>query len=131
MAITLFNSVKHFTQFLGRWVASGGKLVDQNTANLRAMICVPCHNNKQSKEVTGKECSTCIKAARSILGSIRSVIIKNNATLHDRKLLVCGICGCDNKISVWIPNDALLSKEDANAFPSFCWKKKVSEGMDI
>lgn len=129
--MTFFSTVKQFTQFLGNYIASGGQLVDQNTANLRGSICVQCHNNKASKEVTGKECSTCMKAARSILGSIRSTIIKGNSTPNDRKLMVCGICGCDLKIKVWVPNNALISADDANAYPSFCWIKKIQEGKDL
>lgn len=130
MAVTFFHTVKSFTQFLWNFKLGGSHLVDQNTANLRGEICVGCHNNIPSKEVR-KGCSTCNKMGGRVLNSIRDSIISGNRTSVDGKLLTCGICGCDNRISVWIPNDVLLSVEDSNAYPSFCWKKAVEQGKDL
>lgn len=130
MAITFFHTVKAFSQFLWNWKLQGSPLVDQNTANLRASICASCHNNKYSKDIR-KGCGACNKMGNKVLDGIRDGIISGNRTTSDGALLACGVCGCDNKISVWIPNDVLLSVEDANAFPSFCWKKKVLEGQNL
>lgn len=130
MAITFFNTVKSFTQFLWNWKLQGSPLVDQNTANLRAEICAGCHNNKQSKDVR-KGCSACNKMGNKVLDGIRDSIISGHRTTFDGRLLACSICGCDNRISVWIPNEVLLTVEDANAFPAFCWKKKVTEGLNL
>lgn len=129
MAIVKFHTVKSFVQFLWNWLLSGGKLVDQNTANLRAQICSGCHNNTVEGEI-GRGCSTCNKLGTTTLDLIRGKIIGKNKTTTG-SLKACGICGCDLKISVWIPNVILVSVEDVNAYPSFCWKKKRTENLDV
>lgn len=128
--ITLFQSVQAFVQFLLNWKLKGGNLVDYNTANIRAAICAPCHNNKSSKEVR-KSCCGGGAAANAALYAARKLIIQNKTTESDKKLLVCDICKCDLKIKVWIPNDALLTPDDANAYPDFCWQKKIVQGVEI
>lgn len=130
MAITFFKTVKSFTQFLWNWKLGGSQLVDQNTANLRAQICSSCHNNQAMGEI-GKGCGTCNKMGSRVLDGIRDEIISGNRTTADGYLKGCAICGCDLKISVWIPNNVLLSKEDANAYPEFCWKKAVLEDRNL
>lgn len=130
MAVSFFHTVQSFTQFLWNWILKGGTLVSQNVANLRAETCVSCHNNKPSSEVR-KGCSSCNKAGNKVVDKVRATIIKQNKTPSDSRLLVCNLCGCDNKISVWIPNQILLKREDANAFPDFCWKKKILENLDV
>lgn len=128
--ITFFNTVKSFTQFLWNWKLQGSPLVDQNTANLRAAICTPCHNNKRLGDNAG-ECSVCNKMGNTAINQIRDTIISGNKTPLDTSLASCGICGCDLKISVWIPNVALIALEDAEAYPTFCWKKKRLENLDL
>lgn len=130
MAITFFKTVKSFTQFLWNWKLGGSPLVDQNTANIRAETCAACHNNKQSSDVR-KGCGVCNRMGNKAIDSIRNEIISGNKTTSDHKLLACGICGCDLRISVWIPNNVLLSKEDANAYPAFCWKKAILEDRNL
>lgn len=130
MAVSTFKTVQSFTQFLWNWVIGGGQLLDQNTANIRAQTCVGCHNNLPSVDVR-KGCSACNKMGGAVINKIRSSIIKNHSTPSDGKLLTCGICGCDLRISVWIPNQALLKLEDANAYPSFCWKKKIQQNLEL
>lgn len=132
MAVTFFNTVQSFVQFLLNWYLTGGKLVDQNTANIRASICVGCHANKPTSEIKTGGCSSCRKMGGLVLNSIRSKIIGSHKTTSDAGLLACGICGCDNKISVWIPNQVLIdSMHDVNAYPTFCWKKKLTEGQEV
>jgi len=130
MAVTFFHTVKSFTQFLWNWKLQGSQLVDQNTANLRAEICVPCHNNKKSSEA-GTGCNTCNKLGNKLINQIRDTIITGNRTPSDANLKSCAICGCDNKISVWIPNEVLVAIEDVNAFPDFCWKKKRVDNQNL
>lgn len=130
MAVSTFKTVQSFTQFLWNWVIGGGKLVDQNTANIRAQTCASCHNNLPSADVR-KGCSACNKMGNSVINKIRGSIIKNNSTTSDRHLLTCGICGCDLRISVWIPNQALLKLEDSNAYPTYCWKKKIEQNLEV
>lgn len=130
MAVTFYGTVQSFVQFLLNWKLKGGNLVDQNTANIRAQICAGCHNNLPSSEVK-KGCSVCNKMGNVVLNSIRDKIIQGNGTTSDAKLTTCGICGCDLKISVWIPNEAFIKSDEANAYPSFCWKKKILEGQNL
>lgn len=130
MAVTKFQTVQSFVQFLLNWYLKGGQLVDQATANTRAAICAACHNDLPSSEVR-RGCSTCNKMGNVVLNSVRQKIIKNNSTPHDSKLLTCAICGCCLKISVWIPNQMLLKNEDANAYPTHCWKKAILENRDL
>lgn len=130
MAISFFKSVQSFSQFVMSFIANGGGLVDQNTANIRASTCASCHNNKPSGDVR-KICSSCNKVSNAVINRFRAAVIKDNKTTSDGRLLACGICGCDLKISVWIPNAVLVTKEDANAYPSFCWKKKILEDANL
>lgn len=128
--ITLYQSVQAFVQFLLNWKLKGGSLVDQATANARAEICSGCHNNKPTKEVR-KSCCGGGAAANAALYAARKLIIQNKTTSSDKKLLVCDLCKCDLKIKVWIPNDALITPEDINAYPTFCFMKKLAEGKQI
>lgn len=130
MAVTFFQTLKSFSVFIKRFILNGGTLVDQNTANLRAAICAGCHNNKSSGDIR-KVCRVCGKLGAAAVDKFRSEVIKDNKTSSDSKILACGICGCDLKISVWIPSDVLVTKEDANAYPTFCWKKKILENVNL
>lgn len=130
MAVTLYSSVKQFVTSMSKWIASGGGLVDQNTANIRSLTCVSCHNNKATDEVKGG-CSTCNKGRNMAVTLLRKTVIKNNSTPRDGQLKVCALCGCDLKTKIWFPNEALLTKEDSNAYPSFCWAKKIEDGTQV
>lgn len=131
MAVTFFHTVKSFTQFLWNWKVSGGHLVDQNTANIRASICGGCHNNVPSKDVR-KGCSACNKMGNKVLDGIRNEIISGNKTTSDHRLLACAVCGCDLKITAWMPLAALgQTKEEANAWPSFCWRKAILNDQEL
>lgn len=131
MAITFFHTVKSFTQFLWNWKLQGSPLVDQNTANIRAEICAGCHMNLPNKDVRKGGCGVCNKMGNKTINAIRDTIINGAKTTSEGRLLTCGICGCDLAISVWIPSEALLSVEDSNAYPSFCWKKKIEVGQNL
>lgn len=128
--ISVFKSVKDFVAFLLNWRKSGGELVDQNTATIRASICVGCHNNVPSSEVR-KACCGGGAAANAALWAARKIIIQTKSTSYDKQLFVCALCSCDLKIKVWIPNSVLLAPEDANAYPTFCWQKKIVEGSEL
>ena len=129
--INFFKSVDEFAQLLKNWILTGGKLVDQNVANERAAICAGCHNNVGSSEVR-KACCGGGVATTAALWTARKLIIQQKITDSDRKLLTCGLCGCDLKIKVWIPLQVLgQTKEEANAWPTFCWMKKVLEDKEV
>lgn len=131
MAVTFFQTLQSFSQFVMNYILSGGGLVDQNTANLRAEVCAACTNNKPSGDIRTGGCGVCQKMSNGVLNAFRTNVIKDNQTTSDYKLLACSICGCDNRISVWMPNQALLGTADANAFPTYCWKKKILDGTDL
>lgn len=129
--ISVYKTVQSFAQFLNNWLLKGGKLVDQATANARAEICVQCHNCVPSSEVR-KSCCGGGAAANTAIAVARKLIIQNKTTPSDKKLLTCGLCGCDLKIKVWIPINALgIEKQDANAYPTHCWLKKVVEDKEV
>lgn len=128
--ISIFKTVQSFVQFLWNWKIGGGNLLDQNTANIRASICVGCHNNLPSGEVR-KGCCGGGAIANAAVNVARKSILGFKSTPSDKKLLTCKLCGCDNRITVWIPNAALLKPEEANAYPSFCFKKAVLQGKDL
>lgn len=129
--IPFFQSVTSFTDFLKSFITSGGKLVGKNVANTRAEICVGCHNNQASTEVR-KSCCGGGAANTAALWAARVMIIQNRTTPSDKQLLVCSLCGCDLKIKVWIPLEALgQTKEEANAWPTFCWCKKILEDKEV
>lgn len=131
MAVTFFHTLKSFSQFLWNFKLQGSQIVDQNTANIRASICATCHNNRPSGDVRKGGCAVCNKMGNKAIAKVRSDIIGQNVTTSDSSLLACAVCGCDLRLSVWIPNSVLLASEDANAYPAFCWKKKVVEGQDL
>lgn len=130
MSVPFFQTVKSFAQFLGNWTLKGGQLVDQATADARAAICASCHCNKKTTEL-GRGCSACSKGANRLLDIVRNPIIKNNKTSSDARLKACDRCGCDLKIKVWIPNNVLSGMDDVNAWPTFCWMKKIEEGKQV
>lgn len=115
---------------MSSWLAGGRQLVDQNTANLRAEICKPCHNNLPTSEVRGG-CSSCRKGETYVIQMTRQVVIQGRSTSFDGALKACAICGCDARTMIWFPNQALLKIEDANAYPSFCWKKKIVDNLEV
>lgn len=129
MAVSTFKTVQSFVQFLWNWfLTTKGQFVDQNTANIRASICAGCHANVPSGDVR-KGC--CGKAGNLAVMAVRRGIIGAKTTPSESRLLSCGICGCCLKISVWIPNSILLKPEDSNAYPAFCWKKKIEQNLDV
>ena len=115
---------------MASWISGGGKLLDQNTANLRAAICKDCHNNVPTSEVRGG-CSSCSRGETYVINLTRQVVIQGRGTPLDGHLKSCGICGCDIRTMVWLPNQALLKLEDANAYPAFCFKKKIVTNEEV
>lgn len=131
MAVTLFQTAKSFAQFLANWTLKGGHMVDQNTANMRAAICLGCHNNQAGSDPkTGGACRSC-RGKNKVLDAIFGPLLKGRTTPYDAKLKDCALCGCKIHAMVHFPNDYLLTKEDANAYPSFCFKKAILEDKEI
>lgn len=131
MAVTLFQTAKSFAQFLTNWTLKGGHMVDQNVANIRAAICAGCHNNVKGLDAaTGGACRSC-RGKNKAIDAIFGALLKGRTTPSDSKVKNCALCGCHIHAMVHFPNDYLLTKSDANAYPQFCWKKAVLEDKDI
>lgn len=130
MALTLYQSAKAFMQDMMNWTLKGGGFVSQEVANARAVICAGCHNNSSTAEIKGG-CGACRRGASKMVELLFSPFLGSRRTPSDPKLKVCGLCGCPLRVSVWMPNQALLTKADANAYPSFCFKKAILEDKDI
>lgn len=122
---TFLERFKTFAASLGDYIKSGGKLVDQNTANIRAEICVKCHNNVIEKEARKTCCGGGIVES-AVIVSTRAAIVGSRKTTSDKSLATCAICGCCNKTSVWFPSSPIgVSQDNKNAYPDFCWKKQI------
>lgn len=122
---TFLERIRSFASTLTNYVNTGGKLVDQNTANIRAEICAACHNNVPDTEARKGCCGKGLVEGAAIL-AIRTAIVGNRTTTSHSKLGSCAICGCVNNLQVWFPSNPLgMNEENANAYPSFCWKKQI------
>lgn len=106
------NDVKQFLHTASKFIDNGGTFVDQATADSRALTCSRCPLNQ---EVPG--CMGCGRILEAVDG-----FLLQHKTEHDPKLKSCQICGCFNKVKVWLPEDSFV--DDPSAFPSWCWRKK-------
>jgi hypothetical protein len=123
---TMFQRVKNFSESMLRFATGGAQLVDQNTANVRASICVKCHNNVSPGQARAGGCSSCRSVEDKAIEMLRSKIIGQKATMFDGHLKACAICGCDLKLKVWFPAAALgVSEQNKNAYPTYCWLKNL------
>lgn len=94
------TSVKQATFTLVH-AAVSGRRVEQDEAERRASICNQC---TQNREVSG--CRGCAAGAlTSLIDSVR----KGKTTSLDSKLHTCCVCGCLNRVKIWLPLDIILS----------------------
>jgi hypothetical protein len=98
----------------GKWVASGGKTVDQVEANRRATICESCPANQRVKEnekgpgcCGGKWVSVVKDVPRAVAAALTWPMVKNKTTPSDAKLYTCTPCGCPLRTKVWVPLEVL------------------------
>lgn len=124
------SMVTKFIQLMYRFKAKGSKLIDQSEAERRASICQICPENKPEQEARSVvKCKSCAKKlldrmATGGINMIRTQILKGKSTSKDGDLKTCAVCGCDNKLSVWIPLDVLkVSETEKVQFPGVCWKQ--------
>lgn len=123
-----------FIQALKNYVLTGGHLVDQNTANIRAQICVQCHNNVRCEDARPAAKSSCSSCHRFIgviedaaVRLAKAFILQGRQTPNNAELKCCNVCGCDLQLSVWFPTVPLgINEENKNAYPTFCWKKEIT-----
>lgn len=120
----LMERVRTFSSALKCYHIKNDLLVDQNTANIRAKLCVSCHNNvDKSKALDGVILG--LTEDQKVMDQMSGTILQGRTTSHDTQLKSCNICGTHNKLAIWLFPEYLLKRQDANAFPSFCWKKEV------
>lgn len=116
------GKIKAFAVALKNYILSGGKLVDQNTANIRSSICVHCHNNVGDQIVPG--CEPCSNLASAGIQFIRNTVLNGRKTPLDSKLKSCALCGCDIRMKIWFPVKYFDPTGSlSNKWPTFCWMK--------
>ena len=108
--------VVSFLKVLKHWLLQNPTLVEQEEADRRAHICTTCPYN-----VNVQGCAGCTNIASMIFNATG-----DRQTPHDTQLRNCQICGCVNKVQVWVPKETLdqgLSPEMRESLPDWCWKK--------
>lgn len=135
---SLLEKGSDFLGIYSRWAATNFQTVDQVEANRRANICWKCPSNQKVKgEVQASGC--CGK--NKILSTLNSVsarmaqaltwpVMRNKQTPADKELYTCLVCGCPNKVSVWVPPE--IYQYDPSMIARFklannrCWKSEKS-----
>lgn len=116
--------VARFLKAMASWMINGGH-VDDAEANRRAEICANCQWNT---EIGDGACSGCFGLTARVMQ-----VIGGRKTRFDDSLRFCGICGCSNAVSAYVPIDILSRAHNLNDFPVDCgngikcWKKEAAE----
>lgn len=113
--------------FRGAKTVLTGTIVDQDTAEQRALICSRCVAN-----VSVPGCSGCSGLA-NLVASLKGA--KN--TKQDHLLKACGVCHCSNEAQVWYAAEDLAKGVTAEMMETYreieesdgCWKYR--EIVDI
>ncbi len=104
----------------GAQIAITGTLVDQKTAEERAMICSRCVAN-----VSIPGCSACTGLA-NLVASLKGA----KKTKYDHLLKVCGVCLCANEAQIWYEAEDLAKGVSPEMMETYreinesdgCWK---------
>jgi hypothetical protein len=110
------HDVVNFLRVLKHWLTKNPTLVEPQEADRRAQICTTCPYN-----VNVNGCAGCTNIAGLIFNTTG-----DRTTSHDLQLRNCQICGCVNKVQVWVPKETLdqgLTPEMRGNLPDWCWKK--------
>jgi hypothetical protein len=110
------HDVVSFLKVLKHWLLQNPTLVEQEEADRRAHICTTCPYN-----VNVQGCAGCTNIASMIFNATG-----DRQTPHDTQLRNCQVCGCVNKVQVWVPKETLdqgLTPEMRESLPDWCWKK--------
>lgn len=114
------KQITHGVQSVTEWLGSGGQVVDYETAQSRAIVCLECPKNVGGWAVTNF-------VAMAIK---RHLQVKNKLNLKvqgERKLKTCSACGCVLRLLVWEPQDRVrnqITEEELKRLPEECWKPK-------
>jgi hypothetical protein len=111
------SEVLRFLRSVVSWGAKHGfQFVPPEEAERRAAICAWCPLNVPVKGCLG--CSGVSVLVRSIRG-------KQHKTSVDEQLNVCDACGCELKVKVLVPTEALDSS--GVDYPAWCWQRPSAE----
>lgn len=110
--------IPHGLKVIAEWLGSGGEVVDKETAQARANICLECPQNAQGSGVT-----------TAVAGAIkRHLEVKNKLGLRvdgSKKLKTCQSCGCVLNLLIWQKQEKVeseLNDTEKENLPAFCWK---------
>ena len=110
--ITIGNA-KRFLVSAYRFFKGGGETVGQIKAEKRAYACSHCpQNDRKNKKGL---CPDCFK------GVVFIFLRKRLQTSQDKKLTYCHCCGCDLRVKVHIPIEAI--DNEGVDYPDHCWNK--------
>lgn len=112
-----FRDIANFTVTMADHWFRGKALVDQTTANARAVICAECPLN-----VPVADCGTCEALKRTV-----KAVTGSRVTPVDGNLKACAVCGCFNSAQVWFPLDVLqrhVGPSENAQLANNCWKKR-------
>ncbi len=102
------------------------EVVDQGTAEARALICSRCVLN-----MTIPGCHSCVGLANAV------VAIKGaKTTKQDHLLKSCGICLCSNEAQIWLPIETLAKSTSPEMREKYkrvseCWKNEIANLTEV
>lgn len=114
--------VARFLWALAAWMKTT-ETVSQEEADRRAEICIGCPFNVP---VDDTACWGCFNLTARIMR-----VIGNRRTRFDEGLKFCGLCGCSNVVSAFVPLSVLGKAHKLEEFPADigngapCWKRRV------
>jgi hypothetical protein len=120
----LIEHIKHIpdgTSLLKDWVGNDGQVVDQETAQKRADICLKCPMN-QSGSILTQSVASAIKRYLEFKSQI-GLRVKGEKSLRH-----CSVCGCVNRLQIWCPDKFFSShttREELEKYHQDCWKKAI------
>ena len=113
-----YGNAKRFLVSAYRFIKDGGTQVPQEQAERRATTCSDCPQNDRKAKVG--YCADCFK------GVIFIFLRKRLSTSKDKKLTYCHCCGCDLRVKVHIPIEAIDNSGLLKKYPKHCWNRTES-----
>ena len=115
--MTIWDKVKHYSngsRILWDWLGEGGKVVDQETAQRRANVCLQCVHNQKGAILP-----------KAVAWAVHEQLqIKNELNLNvegQKELGTCEICTCENKLKIWREIEKIRAEKGDDLFPGHCW----------
>lgn len=96
--------------FVRKFIASGGRFVDQAEADRRSAICAGCQFNVEHTACLA--CTGFSAALREVLGDRRAT--------NEGALKSCAVCKCGLKEKVWV--DVSQLNNQGLEYPGWCWQ---------